>query len=120
MDKQAVFANVLSRHQDEPYSHLEDMSVDELCNRRLEIANLIKELDNEKQAIDVHLKFHLSSFELSHGIRVDSDHIILMRKKTTWKYSSQLKKNIELLRKQEQKNGEAYSEVTEYLCITKA
>jgi predicted ATP-dependent protease len=119
MDKRQVFENVLSAIREPNFPHLDEMSVDELCRQRIQVADKIKELEGEKKAIDDYLMFHLSAVELLHGIRIDSEHIITMRKKTTWKYSSQLKEHINEMRKHEQKSGEAYSEITEYICLTR-
>ena len=119
MNKLDVFNNVLERHKDSETPHLDDMSISDLCNYRLDVSQQIKQLENEKKSIDEHLLFHLTSIELDKGIKVNAEHILKLRRKTTWKYSNELKEHISLMRKYEQDTGEAFSEVTEYLCFTR-
>ena len=60
MNKQEVFAAVLSKYKDEEFSHLENMSITELCEYRQTISNQIKSLEDERKTIDTEIIDYLS------------------------------------------------------------
>ena len=118
MNKQEVFANVLSKYKDEVDYHLDAMSVDELCEHRQSISKQLRSLEEERRAIDDELMEYLSEEELRRGVKLKSGSSLKMRARTNWKYPDEIVMKISDLRRHSREVGEAFSETTSYLVIT--
>ena len=119
MDKKKVFAEVLQRHREDKFPHLADMTITTLCERRLRIAEKVKQFEEEKEAIDEILFESLSEAELRIGIRVTNGYIKL-KQKGYWEYKDETKDAISAIRSEAQQVGDATKLMTSYLSFVKA
>lgn len=117
MNKEDVFSAVMERYPETQESHLDEMSIDELCEQRQRVSRKIKELEAERKVIDESLMDYLSEAELKHGVKLKSGSYIKMRTRTSYKYPDALDKEIKSLRQLSRDMGEGYSETTTYLVL---
>ncbi len=117
MNKQDIFSAVLERYPEKPESHLDDMSIDELCEQRQKVSRQIKSLEEERKVIDESLIESLSEVELKRGVKLKSGSYIKMRSRTSYKYPEALDQEIKSLRQLSRDMGEGYSETTTFLVL---
>ena len=103
----------------DPFPHLEDLSTDELLNRRVEISGQLKTLEQERQAIDGELQVAFSDVELRHGVRAPGGWVLKQRSRTSWDYAPEVRQVIKSLQQQAQREGQAQPLVSTHLCLTK-
>lgn len=120
MNKYEVFANVLSKYQDDTLSHLDEMSIDELCNHRASITKKLKQLDEERRQVDDNIMNYLSEAELKRGVSLKNGGILKSRSRTSYKYPDEVGITINELRKRSRDTGEAEELVTTYLVVIDA
>lgn len=120
MDKAAIYAQVAQRYTEEAFPELDDLSIDELCRRRLEIHNKLKLMEGEKKAIDEHLLGYLSDAELKKGVKVTNDMLLKSRSRGYWEYPDDVVANISNIREEAQHLGTAVKLTTTYLAFTRA
>lgn len=118
MNKYEVFANVLDKYKDEVESHLDNMSIEELCNYRGMISKKLKKLEEERRIIDEDILNYLSEAELRRGINLKSGEILKSRTRTSWKYPDDLGITINDLKRRSRDMGEAIEQTTTYLVVT--
>ena len=117
MNKQEVFNAVIERYPETPESHLDAMSIDELCEQREKVSRQIRSLEEERKVIDESLIEYLSEAELKRGVKLKSGSYIKMRNRTSYKYPEALEKEIKSLRQISRDMGEGYSETTTFLVL---
>lgn len=103
----------------EPFPHLAILSPDALVRRRSRIAEIVKRLEQERQAIDAELLLVFNPAELRQGIRAPGGWILQQRSRTTWDYPAELREAIKGLQRQAQRDGSAQPLSSTYLCLTK-
>ncbi len=117
MNKEDVFSAVMERYPETQESHLDEMSIDELCEQRQKVSRKLKELEAERKVIDESLMDYLSEAELKHGVKLKSGSCIKMRSRTSYKYPDKVDKEIKLIRQESRDCGDAYSETSTYLVL---
>ena len=118
MNKKEVYAAVLEKYKDITDSHLDEMSIDELCEYRQTVSRQLKSLEEERRLIDENILESISDIELKHGINLKSGSCLKMRSRTTFKYPVEVTEEISNLRRHSRETGNAYSETTNYLVLT--
>ena len=101
----------------EPFHHLEDLTPDQLIQRRVEISGQLKTLEQERQAIDTELLEVFSDPELRHGISASGGWVLKQRSRTSWDYAPEVRDAIKGLQQQAQRNGRAQPLSSTYLCL---
>ena len=86
--------------------------------RRARIAEIIKRLERERQAIDAELLAAFSPAELRQGVRAPGGWILQQRSRTSWDYDPEVRDAIKGLQRQAQRDGQAQPLVSTYLCLT--
>jgi hypothetical protein len=86
--------------------------------RRARIAEIIKRLERERQAIDAELLEVFSLAELRQGIRAPGGWVLQQRSRTSWDYDPEIKETIKGLQRQAQRDGRAQPVVSTYLYLT--
>jgi len=102
----------------DPFPHLEDLSADQLLQRRVEVTGQIKTLEQERQAIDATLLETFTDAELRFGVRAPGGWVLRQRSRTSWDYSPEIKETIKGLQQQAQRDGRAQPLVSTYLVAT--
>ena len=90
-----------------PFPHLKHLRSDDLLLRRARIAEIIKRLERERQAIDAELLAVFSPAELRVGVRVPGGWILQQRSRTSWDYDPEVRDAIKGLQRQAQRYGQA-------------
>ena len=101
----------------EPFHHLEDLTPDQLIQRRVEISGQLKTLEQERQAIDTELLEVFSDPELRHGISASGGWVLKQRSRTSWDYAPEVREAIKGLQQQAQRDGRAQPLSSTYLCL---
>jgi hypothetical protein len=102
----------------DPFPHLANLRSNDLVRRRARIAEIIKRLERERQAIDAELLALFSPAELSKGIKVAGGWVLRQRSRTSWDYPPETRDAIKTLQKQAQRDGLAQPLASTYLCLT--
>ena len=108
----------LSPERPDPFSHLADLSADQLLQRRVLITGQIKTLEQERQAIDATVLETFTDAELRHGILAPGGWVLRSRSRTSWDYAPEIRDAIKGLQGQAQRDGKAQPLVSTYLCLT--
>ena len=101
----------------DPFPHLEDLTPDQLIQRRVEISGQLKTLEQERQAIDTELLEVFSDPELRHGISASGGWVLKQRSRTSWDYAPEVRDAIKGLQQQAQRDGRAQPLSSTYLCL---
>jgi len=101
----------------EPFPHLEDLTPDQLLQRRVEITGQLKTLEQERQAIDAELLEVFSDPELRFGVRAPDGWVLRSRSRTSWDYAPEIRDAIKGLQQQARRDGRAQPLVSTYLCL---
>lgn len=101
----------------DPFPHLVFLSPDALLRRRSRIAEIIKRLERERQAIDADLFKVFSPAELRRGVRAPGGWVLRQRSRTCWDYSPEVRDAIKGLQRQAQQDGRAQPLTSAYLCL---
>ena len=101
----------------DPFQHLEDLTPDQLIQRRVEISGQLKTLEQERQAIDTELLEVFSDPELRHGISASGGWLLKQRSRTSWDYAPEVREAIKGLQQQAQRDGRAQPLSSTYLCL---
>jgi hypothetical protein len=102
----------------DPFPHLANLRSDDLLLRRARIAEIIKRLERERQAIDAELLAAFSPAELRQGVGAPGGWILQQRSRTSWDYDPEVRDAIKGLQRQAQRDGQAQPLVSTYLCLT--
>jgi len=102
----------------DPFPHLSNLRSYDFLRRRSRIAEIIKRLERERQAIDAELLAAFSPAELRQGVRAPGGWILQQRSRTSWDYDPEVRDAIKGLERQAQRNGRAQPLVSTYLCLT--
>jgi hypothetical protein len=108
----------LQPERPDAFPHLAYLNPDQLIQRRVEVTNTIKTLEQERQAIDAELLEVFSDAELRFGVRATGGWVLRSRSRTSWDYSPEIKETIKGLQQQAQRNGRAQPMVSTYLVAT--
>ena len=108
----------LQPERPDAFPHLAYLTPDQLIQRRVEVTNTIKTLEQERQAIDAELLEVFSDAELRFGVRATGGWVLRSRSRTSWDYSPEIKETIKGLQQQAQRNGRAQPMVSTYLVAT--
>lgn len=117
MNKQEVFESVIEKYKDCNDSHLDDMSIDELCEHRQSVSNQLKTLEEERKLVDESIMDYLSEAELKRGISLKSGSTLKLRNRTSYQYPESVSMEISELRRFSRESGEAQSETSTYLVL---
>ncbi len=109
----------LPHEREDPFPHLANLRSDDLLRRRTRIAEIIKRLERERQAIDTELLALFSPAELSKGIKAAGGWVLRQRSRTSWDYPPETRDAIKGLQQQAQRDGRAQPLVSTYLVATK-
>jgi hypothetical protein len=104
----------------DPFPHLANLRSDDLLRRRARIAEIIKRLERERQAIDGELLALFSPAELSKGIKVAGGWVLRQRSRTSWDYPPETRDAIKTLQKQAQRDGLAQPLASTYLYLSRS
>ena len=108
----------LPPEKQDPFPHLANLRSDDLLRRRARIAEIIKRLERERQAIDAELLAAFSPAELRQGVRAPGGWILQQRSRTNWDYDPEVRDAIKGLQRQAQRDGRAQPLSSTYLCLT--
>ena len=111
--------HTLPPERPDPFPHLATLTPDALLQRRSEIAGQLKNLEQERQAIDAELSEVFSPSELRCGVRAPGGWILQQRSRTSWDYAPEIRDAIKGLQKHAQRDGRAQPLTSTYLCLTK-
>ena len=109
----------LPPERQDPFPHLANLTPDALLHRRSRIAEIIKRLERERQAIDAELMAVFNPSELRCGVRAPGGWVLQQRSRTSWDYAPEIRDAIKTLQKQAQRDGRAQPLTSNYLCLTK-
>jgi hypothetical protein len=99
----------------DPFPHLAEMSTDALLLRRLEIAEMLKRLEEERKEIDSELVSTYSDAELRFGVQFGGGWMLKQCRRTSWVYDQQTRDAIKALQREAQRRGSAIPQTTDYL-----
>jgi hypothetical protein len=99
----------------DPFPHLADLNADQLIQRRVEVTNTIKTLEQERQVIDAELLSTFGDAELRFGVRAPGGWVLKQRSRTSWDYDPEVRDAIKGLQGQAQRDGRAQPLVSTYL-----
>ena len=102
----------------DPFPHLATLTPDQLMLRRVEISGQLKNLEQERQAIDAELLEVFSDPELRFGVRAPGGWVLKQRSRTSWEYDPEVRDAVNGLQGQAQRDGRAQPLVSTYLCLT--
>ena len=97
------------------FPHLAELSTDALLLRRVEIAEQIKRLEEERKEIDAELTVTYSDAELRFGVQFGGGWILKQCHRTSWVYDQQTRDAIKALQQEAQRRGSAIPQATTYL-----
>ena len=83
--------------------------------RRVEIAEQIKRLEEERKEIDAELAFTYSDAELRFGVQFGGGWILKQCQRTSWIYDQQTRDAIRAIQQEAQRRGNAIQQTTAYL-----
>ena len=101
----------------EPFHHLEDLTPDQLIQRRVEISGQLKTLEQERKEIDAELLEVFSDPELRFGVSAPGGLVLRQRSRTSWDYAPEIRDAIKGLQQQAQRDGRAQPLSSTYLCL---
>ena len=101
----------------DPFPHLENLTPDQLLQRRVEISGQLKTLEQERHAIDAELLEVFSGPELRFGVRAPGGWVLRSRSRTSWDYDPEIRDAIRGLQHQAQRDGRAQPLISIYLCL---
>ena len=101
----------------EPFHHLEDLTPDQLIQRRVEISGQLKTLEQERKVIDTELLEVFSDPELRFGVSAPGGWVLRQRSRTSWDYAPEIRDAIKGLQQQAQRDGRAQPLSSTYLCL---
>ena len=99
----------------DPFPHLAELNPDQLLQRRVEITGQLRNLEQERQAIDTELLEVFSDAELHFGVRAPGGWVLRQRSRTSWEYDPGIRAAIKGLQQQAQRDGRAQPLVSTYL-----
>lgn len=108
----------LPPERDDPFPHLEDLTPDQLLQRRVVISTELKTLEEERREIDAELTTIFSDAELRQGVRAPGGWVVKRRSRTSWDYPQDLKDTIKHLQQQAQHDGSAQRLMSTYLYLS--
>jgi len=97
------------------FPHLAELSTDALLLRRVEIAEQIKRLEDERKEIDAELAITYSDDELRFGVQFGGGWILKQCHRTSWIYDQQTRDSIKAIQEEAQSRGNAIQQTTAYL-----
>ena len=97
------------------FSHLAELSTDAMLLRRVEIAEQIKRLEDERKEIDAELTAIYSDAELRFGVQFGGGWILKQCQRTSWIYDQQTRDAIKTIQQEAQRRGSAIPQTTAYL-----
>ena len=100
------------------FPHLAELSTDSMLLRRVEIAEQIKRLEEERKEIDAELTVTYSDAELRFGVQFSGGWILKQCNRTTWVYDQQTRAAIKALQQEAQQRGSAIPQATTYLQVS--
>ncbi len=109
----------LPPEQEDQFPHLADLNPDQLLQQRVEVTGQLKNLEQERQAIDAELLGVFTDAELRFGVRAPGGWVLRQRSRTSWDYSPEIKDAIKGLQGQAQRDGRAQPLVSTYLVATR-
>ena len=109
----------LPPEREDPFAHLSEFTPEQLIQRRLEITQQSKHLEQERQRIDEELQEIHSDAELRSGLRVSGDWILKQKSRTSWEYAPEVQQIIKAIQKEAQRDGRAVSRQTFFLSFTR-
>ena len=107
----------LPPERENAFSRLENLTPDQLLQRRVEISGQLKTLEQERKVIDAELLEVFSDPELRNGIGAPGGWILQQRSRTTWDYAPEIRDAIKTLQQQAQRDGRAEPLTSTYLCL---
>jgi hypothetical protein len=110
----------LPPERNDPFAHLQDLTPTQLLQRRLEITQEAKYLEQERHRIDEELQEIHSEAELRFGLWVSDDWLLRQKSRTTWEYSPEVQEVVQAIQKEAQRDGRAVSRQTFFLSFTKS
>jgi len=116
-DRKRLLDNPPPEREDD-FPHLADLSPAQLLERRWNITQQAKALEQERQAIDAELEAIYSVSEMRFGVRGSGGWVLKQRTRTSWAYEAEVKEAITAIQKKAQHNGQAQPMVTTYLAFT--
>ena len=117
IDLERVLKTLPPETQD-PFPHLANLTSSQLIQRRVEITLTVKNLEMEKQAIEVELLTTLGDAELRFGVRTPDGWVLKQRSRTNWDYEPEVRDAIKFLQRQAQIDGRAQPLRSTYLYLT--
>jgi len=97
------------------FPHLAELSTDAMLLRRVEIADQIKCLEEERKEIDSELSATYSDAELRFGVQFGGGWILKQCQRTSWIYDQQTRDVIRAIQQEAQRRGNAIQQTTAYL-----
>ena len=107
----------LPPERENPFSRLENLTPDQLLQRRVEISGQLKTLEQERKVIDAELLEVFSDPELRFGVRAPGGWVLKQRSRTSWDYAPEIRDAIKGLQQQAQRDGRAQPLSSTYLCL---
>ena len=101
--------------QADPFPNLAEMSTDALLLRRLEVAQMLKRLEQERREIDAELAVTYSDAELRFGVQFGGGWILKQCHRTSWVYDQQTRDAIKAIQREAQRRGGAIQQTSAYL-----
>ena len=97
------------------FPHLAELSTDAMLLRRVEIAEQMKRLEEERKEIDAELTTTYSDAELRFGVQFGSGWILKQCQRTSWIYDLQTREAIKAIQQEAQRSGSAIAQTSTYL-----
>jgi len=97
------------------FPHLAELSTGAMLLRRVEIAEQIKRLEEERKEIDSELAVTYSDAELRFGVQFGGGWILKQCQRTSWIYDQQTRDAIKAIQQEAQRRGSAIPQTTPYL-----
>lgn len=97
------------------FPHLAELSADAMLLRRVEIAEQIKRLEDERKEIDSELAVAYSDAELRFGVQFGGGWILKQCQRISWIYDQQTRDAIKALQQEAQRQGIAIPQTIAYL-----
>lgn len=121
IDPQALqrLLQALPEEREDQFPHHAFLTPDRLLQRRVEITEQLKTLEQERQAIDEELSSIYGSPELLRGVRAPGGWTLRQRSRTSWQYPANVKDLIRGIQQNAQQSGTATELRTTYLVLTR-
>jgi hypothetical protein len=97
------------------FPHLAELSTGAMLLRRVEIAEQMKRLEDERKEIDAELAVTYSDAELRFGVQFGGGWILKQCQRTSWIYDQQTRDAIKAIQQEAQRRGSAIPQVSTYL-----